>query len=83
MKTNECDGCKANAFCMSYVKPGSLICTINKMNFCGTHAEETENQQKLRGRQVKYCKYCGHPLKTIGEIRCCDNPMCINRFEPV
>ena len=79
----DCDTCKANGACMAYVQPGSLLCTINRMNYCGTHAEEAEARSKLAGRptgEVLYCQYCGHPLRIIGNQRFCNNTKCLNRF---
>lgn len=79
----ECDACKANRECMAYVQPGSLICTLNKINYCGTHAEERQLRRQLENRQILYCQYCGKPLKIEGSLRYCNNVQCINRFEPV
>lgn len=79
----DCDTCKANAACMAYVQPGSLLCTINRMNYCGTHAEEAEARSKQAGRptgEALYCQYCGHPLRIIGNQRFCNNTKCLNRF---
>lgn len=79
----DCDTCKANAACMAYVQPGSLLCTINRMNYCGTHAEETEARSKQAARQTGealYCQYCGRPLRIVGRRRFCNNMKCANRF---
>lgn len=79
----DCDTCKANGACMAYVQPGSLLCTINRMNYCGTHAEEAEARSKQADRpagEALYCQYCGRPLRVIGNQRFCNNTKCLNRF---
>lgn len=79
----DCDTCKANGACMAYVQPGSLLCTINRMNCCGTHAEEAEARSKQADRpagEALYCQYCGRPLRIIGNQRFCNNTKCLNRF---
>lgn len=57
------------------VQPGSVLCLMNRMRYCGTHAEEEPRRQ--RG---DYCQYCGHRLREIGRERFCNNVNCRNRY---
>ena len=57
------------------VQPGSVICLMNRMRYCGTHAEEEPRRQ-----QGDYCQYCGHRLREIGRERFCNNVNCQNRY---
>ena len=36
----DCYDCKAKSVCAAVVQPGSVICLMNRMRYCGTHAEE-------------------------------------------
>ena len=49
-----CYDCKAKSVCAAVVQPGSVICLMNRMRYCGTHAEEEPRRQ-----QGDYCQYCG------------------------
>lgn len=57
------------------VQPGSVLCLMNRMRYCGTHAEEEPRRQ--RG---DYCQYCGHRLREIGRERFCNNVNCRNQY---
>lgn len=50
----DCYDCKAKSVCAAVVQPGSVLCLMNRMRYCGTHAEEEPRRQ--RG---DYCQYCG------------------------
>ena len=56
-------------------QPGSVLCLMNRMRYCGTHAEEEPRRQ-----QGDYCQYCGHRLREIGRERFCNNVNCRNRY---
>lgn len=64
----DCYDCKAKSVCAAVVQPGSVLCLMNRMRYCGTHAEEEPRRQ--RG---DYCQYCGHRLREIGRERFCNN----------
>jgi len=36
----DCYDCKAKSVCAAVVQRGSVICLMNRMRYCGTHAEE-------------------------------------------
>ena len=57
----DCYDCKAKSVCAAVVQPGSVLCLMNRMRYCGTHAEEEPRRQ-----QGDYCQYCGHRLREIG-----------------
>lgn len=57
------------------VQRGSVMCLMNRMRYCGTHAEEEPRRQ-----QGDYCQYCGHRLREIGRERFCNNVNCRNRY---
>ena len=61
--------------CAAVVQPGSVICLMNRMRYCGTHAEEEPRRQ-----QGDFCQYCGHRLREIGRERFCNNVNCQNRY---
>lgn len=61
----DCYDCKAKSVCAAVVQPGSVICLMNRMRYCGTHAEEEPRRQ-----QGDFCQYCGHRLR---EIEACIN----------
>lgn len=63
----DCYNCKAKSVCAAVVQPGSVICLMNRMRYCGTHAEEEPRRQ-----QGDYCQYCGHRLREIGRERFCN-----------
>lgn len=71
----DCYDCKAKSVCAAVVQPGSVICLMNRMRYCGTHAEEEPRRQ-----QGDYCQYCGHRLREIGRERFCNNVNCQNRY---
>ena len=71
----DCYDCKAKSVCAAVVQPGSVLCLMNRMRYCGTHAEEEPRRQ--RG---DYCQYCGHRLREIGRERFCNNVNCRNRY---
>lgn len=71
----ECHNCKAKSVCAAVVQPGSVICLMNRMRYCGTHAEEEPRRQ-----QGDYCQYCGQRLREIGRERFCNNVNCQNRY---
>lgn len=71
----ECCNCKAKNVCAAVVQPGSVICMMNHMRHCGTHAEEEAHRQA-----GDYCQYCGHRLREIGRERFCNNVNCRNRY---
>ena len=56
----DCYDCKAKSVCAAVVQRGSVICLMNRMRYCGTHAEEEPRRQ-----QGDYCQYCGHRLRLI------------------
>lgn len=35
----ECYNCKAKSVCAAVVQPGSVLCLMNRMRYCGTHLE--------------------------------------------
>ena len=70
----ECCNCKANGVCAAVVQPGSMICMMNRMRYCGTHAEEEAHRQP-----GDYCQYCGQRLREIERERFCNNANCRNR----
>lgn len=74
----DCYDCKAKSVCAAVVQPGSVICLMNRMRYCGTHAEEEPRRQ-----QGDYCQYCGHRLREIGRERFCNNVNCRNRYVSV
>lgn len=74
----ECYYCKAKGKCGAEVQPGSVICTINRMKYGGTHADDRPPRQA-----GGFCQYCGHPLREIGRQRFCNNVNCQNRFVDV
>lgn len=67
----DCYDCKAKSVCAAVVQPGSVICLMNRMRYCGTHAEEEPQRQ-----QGDYCQYCGQRLREIGRERFCNNVNC-------
>ena len=71
----DCYDCKAKSVCAAVVQRGSVICLMNRMRYCGTHAEEEPRRQ-----QGDYCQYCGHRLREIGRERFCNNVNCRNRY---
>lgn len=74
----DCYSCKAKGVCAAVVQPGSVMCTINRLRYCGTHEDEEQR------RQVgDFCQYCGKRLRVIGSERFCNNVNCRNRFENV
>lgn len=42
----DCYDCKAKSVCAAVVQPGSVICLMNRMRYCGTHAEEEPRRQQ-------------------------------------
>lgn len=70
----DCYDCKAKSVCAAVVQRGSVMCLMNRMRYCGTHAEEEPRRQ-----QGDYCQYCGHRLREIGRERFCNNVNCRNR----
>lgn len=74
----DCYDCKAKSVCAAVVQPGSVLCLMNRMRYCGTHAEEEPRRQ-----QGDYCQYCGHRLREIGRERFCNNVNCRNRYVSV
>lgn len=42
----DCYNCKAKSVCAAVVQPGSVICLMNRMRYCGTHAEEEPRRQQ-------------------------------------
>lgn len=73
-----CYSCEAKTKCIAAVQPGSVMCVVNRVRYCGTHADEAQKQQ-----QGDYCQYCGQRLRVIGRERFCNNVNCRNRFENV
>ena len=71
----DCYDCKAKSVCAAVVQRGSVICLMNRMRYCGTHAEEEPRRQ-----QGDYCQYCGHRLREIGRERFCNNVNCRYRY---
>lgn len=71
----DCYDCKAKSVCAAVVQRGSVMCLMNRMRYCGTHAEEEPRRQ-----QGDYCQYCGHRLREIGRERFCNNVNCRNRY---
>lgn len=71
----DCYDCKAKSVCAAVVQPGSVMCLMNRMRYCGTHAEEEPRRQ-----QGDYCQYCGHRLREIGRERFCNNVNCRNQY---
>lgn len=71
----DCYDCKAKSVCAAVAQPGSVICLMNRMRYCGTHAEEEPRRQ-----QGDFCQYCGHRLREIGRERFCNNVNCQNRY---
>lgn len=41
----DCAKCKEKTVCKAVVYPGSVICLMNRMRQCGTHAEEDARRQ--------------------------------------
>ena len=60
----DCYDCKAKSVCAAVVQPGSVLCLMNRMRYCGTHAEEEPR----------------HRLREIGRKRFCNNVNCRNRY---
>ena len=73
-----CYYCATKAQCPSYVQPGSVYCIANQMRTGYTHAGDPRPVE----RSGSYCRFCGHPLKTIGQERFCNNPSCWHHYEP-
>lgn len=71
----DCYYCKAKNECTAACEPGSIMCTVNRMRYGGTHADDMPKRQP-----GSFCQYCGKPLKVIGYERFCNNPQCENRF---
>ena len=67
----DCYNCKAKSVCAAVVQRGSVICLMNRMRYCGTHAEEEPQRQ-----QGDYCQYCGQRLREIGRalLQQCELP---------
>lgn len=74
----ECYYCKAKEHCSAAAEPGSVVCTLNRIKYGGTHANDPAPRQEGR-----YCRYCGKPLREVGQQRFCNNPRCENRYENV
>ena len=70
-----CNDCKAKGVCLAAAEPGSVMCMINRMRYCGTHADVEPQRQ-----QGDYCQYCGHRLRELGRERFCNNVKCLNRY---
>lgn len=47
-----CFNCKAKAYCMAAAQPGSIMCSINKMRYCGTHADDEPPVPAMRPVQL-------------------------------
>lgn len=71
----DCYYCKANAKCSAGVMPGSLMCSMNRMQYGGTHADEMPQRQ-----EGDFCMYCGNRLCKIGAVRFCSNTQCRNQY---
>lgn len=75
----ECYDCKAKGTCSAVVQQGSVMCMMNRLRYCGTHAEEEQRKRQ----EGDFCQYCGQRLRVIGRERFCNNVNCRNRFESV
>ena len=42
----DCYDCKAKSVCAAVVQRGSVMCLMNRMRYCGTHAEEEPRRQQ-------------------------------------
>lgn len=73
-----CEICSARHHCSAAVDPGSVVCTVNRLRYGGTHGDAVSPRQ--RG---SYCQFCGQPLRVIGTERFCNNVRCENRFVSV
>ena len=71
----ECYNCKAKAHCVAAAQPGSVICMVKRMKYCGTHADDAPARQP-----GSYCQHCGQRLREIGQKRFCNNVNCVNRY---
>ena len=74
----DCYSCKAKTVCSAVVQPGAAMCSIYRLRYCGTHADEETQRQP-----GDYCQYCGCRLRVSGRERFCSNVNCRNRFESV
>lgn len=51
-----CDRCPARNKCIIACEPGSIMCTMNRMQSGKTHGDETQETYK------RYCPHCGKPI---------------------
>lgn len=70
----ECINCKANTKCIAAAEPGSIVCVVNRLRYCGTHDEDSPKPRPA------YCQYCGHEMRVIDNKRFCNNVRCLNRY---
>lgn len=76
---NHCYNCAAKNECSAAVEYGSIICMANRLRSGQTKASFINGTKG----EVRYCSYCGKPLKVIGSQRFCNNVQCLNRYKEV
>lgn len=57
VRFEECNVCPVRNVCMLEVEPGSVMCSINKMQSGKTHGETYSRTSSQR-----FCPHCGKPL---------------------
>lgn len=76
----DCSKCLARQSCIAAAQPGSVYCAIKLMQTGASKADMEPIEPKPL---PTYCPYCGKPLRVIGSERFCNNPRCLNRYQPM
>lgn len=76
----DCSKCPARQSCIAAAQPGSVYCAIKLMQ---TGASKADMESATPQQLPDFCPYCGKPLRIIGSERFCNNPRCLNRYQPM